>query len=541
MDKIIKQFFNSLLRAIIFLIAVPMAFSQTDCGNRYKERTFSSIQIFRNVVYSKNAPKLIAATLGSETVIGKDLVMDIFMPPPTDSVVNRPLVIVAHGGGFIDVAFMGGTLLVGNKDNDDVQALCDTLAHWGYVTACIEYRTGFDVASSASIKRAVWRGAQDMSAAMRFFRKNASWFNIDPNKIFIGGSSAGAFCAIHSTFADYQERIPETYQQSIFMANLGAMHSRPVVALTGFNPFSGNNTSANDVDSLPTAMVSFWGAIADTAFIAGNNKAPIKMFHGTSDPVVSSQCAQPFASVVLAAPVCCGSEIMNIALNNSNVDHQMTLEPGQGHEYWGALNGMWMPNSPNSFWLPIIESTAGFFYDYMRPPTPQIIGPNACAPNTVYNFSVSNPNPGSDYCWEVSSGNIVSSNVNSSSIDVIFDSIQISANVKCIERDRSDILSLQRIKGVNISSSVAVAFTNDLENSFRIFPNPADDWVNFELDKEPQGNELLIFSDFMGRELMAIEVDKKIISIPLQNFASGNYLVRYISGKFIQNRLLIIE
>jgi hypothetical protein len=40
---------------------------------------------------------------------------------------------------------------------------------------------------------------------------------------------------------------------------------------------------------------------------------------------------------------------------------------------------------------------------------------------------------------------------------------------------------------------------------------------------------------------MAIEVDKKIISIPLQNFASGNYLVRYISGKSIQNRLLIIE
>jgi hypothetical protein len=177
----------------------------------------------------------------------------------------------------------------------------------------------------------------------------------------------------------------------------------------------------------------------------------------------------------------------------------------------------------------------------MRPPTPQIIGPNACAPNTVYNFSVSNPNPGSDYCWEVSSGNIVSSNVNSSSIDVIFDSIQISGNVKCIERDRSDVLSLQRIKGVNISSSVAVAFTNDLENSFRIFPNPADNWVNFELDKEPQGNGLLIFSDFMGRELMAIEVDKKIISIPLQNFASGNYLVRYINGKSIQNRLLIIE
>ena len=525
----------------LFYTFSVLAQSSNDCSNRYKTKTFNSIQVFRNVVYSKNAAKLIAASLGTETVIGKDLQMDIFMPPPTDTVTGRPLVIVAHGGGFIDVAFMGGTLLVGTKENEDVQALCDTLAHWGYVTACIEYRTGFDVASSASIKRAVWRGAQDMSAAIRFFRKNATWFNIDPNRIFIGGSSAGAFCAIHSTFADYNERIPETYQQSPFMADLGAMHSRPVVELTGFNPFTGNNTAANNVDSLPTALVSYWGAIADTAFFAGINKAPIRMFHGSADPVVSSQCAQPFASVVLAAPVCCGSEIMNVALNNRNIQHQLSIEPGQGHEYWGALNGNWQLNSPNNFWVPIIESTVSFFYEYMRPSTPQIIGPNACAPNTVYTFSVANPSPGSDYCWEVTSGNIVSSNINAASIDVIFDLGQISGNVKCIERDQADVLSLQRIKGVNISSSVATELTNNMDNFFRIFPNPANEWVNFELDKEPLKNDLIIIYNMHGRALNVIVVDKKIIPISVQNYAAGIYILRYISDKTIQNSILTIR
>ena len=541
MGKYVRPLPGLLLFAVLFFTSNIQAQAQGDCSERYRSKSFNAIQIFRNVVYSKNAPKLIAASLGSETVIGKDLVMDIFMPPPTDTVSGRPVVIIAHGGGFIDVAFMGGTLLVGTKDNDDVQALCDTFAHWGYVTACIEYRTGFDVASSSSIKRAVWRGAQDMSAAIRFFRKNSVWFNIDPDRIFIGGSSAGAFCAIHSTFADNNERIPETFQQSIFMADLGAMHSRPVVELTGFNPFTGNNTAANNVDSLPTALVSYWGAIADTAFFAGNNKAPMRMFHGTSDPVVSAQCAQPFASVVLAAPICCGSEIMNIALNSRNIPHQLSLEPGQGHEYWGALNGSWQPNSPNNFWLPIIESTATFFYDYMRPSTPQIVGPSVCAPNTIYNFSITNPQPGSDYCWEITSGNIVSANVNASTIDVIFNSGQIAANVKCSERDKADVLSLQRIKGVNIGNTVGTKYSASIENNFKIFPNPTESSFNFELEDSEIYSGLLIITDLLGKELMIIEIDKKITALSLQNQCSGNYLVRYINGKTIQNSILTIR
>ena len=504
------------------------------CEYRYKSRTFNSIQIFRGVAYSKNAPKLIAASLGTETTLNQDLVMDIFMPPPTDTVTKRPLLIIGHGGGFINVAFMGGTLLVGTKDNDDIQALCDTLAHWGYVTACIEYRTGFDIASTTSIKRAVWRGAQDMSTALRFFRKNANWFNIDTERVFTGGSSAGAFCAIHSTFIDYQERIPESYQVTPFvMTDLGALHSRPVVELTGFNPFSGNNVPANDVDSIPLGLVAYWGAIADTAMFAGTNKAAIRMFHGTADPIVSSQCAQPFANVVLTAPVTCGSEIMDIALTAQNIPHQLTLAPGESHEYWGVLNGTWTTTGPNAYWLPIIESTADYFYNLMRPAAPQVNVPAACAPNTIYTFSVINPVSSSAYCWEIDGGTIVSPLPYGNSIDVMFYTTTASGAVKCRQLDEADVASLQRVKLVNVST---LAGTDIIDNDtdFSINPNPGNDYIDITFQTlENKKSELEVF-DFLGRSCGKHTVIDQFIRIDISTYPSGQYLLRaYIGNKFI--------
>ena len=76
------------------------------------------------------------------------------MPPVTDTVRNRPVVLLGHGGGFINVAFMGGTVMVGTMDNEDVQALADTLAHWGYIAAVIEYRLGFNLGTDKKYQKA---------------------------------------------------------------------------------------------------------------------------------------------------------------------------------------------------------------------------------------------------------------------------------------------------------------------------------------------------------------------------------------------------
>lgn len=521
-----KVSLKSTIHCIFFIFLSFSAVSQQICGTRYLERHFNSIQIFRNVVYTKSSPKLIGASAGIETTISKDLVMDIFMPPATDTAKKRPVVIVAHGGGFIDVAFMSGTLLVGTKDNQDVQALCDTLAHWGYVTACIEYRTGFDVLSTTSVKRAVWRGAQDMSTAIRFFRKNANWFDIDPNRVFIGGSSAGAFCAIHSTFVDNNERIPESNSQPFpfVMGDLGKLHSRPVVQLNSFNPFSGNNVPGNDVDSIANAIVSFWGAIADTTFFNGNNKAPMKMYHGTSDIVVNSQCARPFASVILSAPVTCGSEIMDRALTNRNLTHQTTIVQGEGHEFWGALNGSWISGGPNSYFYPMIDSSSSFFYEIMRPAAPQILGPSTFIPNNVINLSVANPGTNSKYCWEVDGGTIVSSITDGPIIQVSFSATASLASVKCSEIDQAEVVSLQTVK--NLSQS---GLSNDLINtdkSFKIYPNPVQNTLNVEFLNPISNNSKIEVFDILGQKIFSRKIVNNIFSLEVDFLEVGHYFAR---------------
>lgn len=209
------------ISTLLFLSFLPFLLKAQDClGKRYQERIFSSVQVFQEVVYSQDAPSLLGSSFGAETTFDQDLVMDIYMPPPTDTVRNRPVVILAHGGGFVNIFFMGGTTLVGTKDNEDVQALADTLAHWGFVAASIQYRTGFDPANGSSVKRAVWRGSQDISAGIRFFRKNAQWFGIDPHKVFVGEVVRGLLPAcmrlLWKRVSGFQKAMSKTYLPMIW-------------------------------------------------------------------------------------------------------------------------------------------------------------------------------------------------------------------------------------------------------------------------------------------------------------------------------------
>ncbi len=503
-----------LFSALFIWASAELAAQGANCPRRYRQRVFNSVQVYRDVVFSKDAPKLLTASLGIETTWNTDLVMDIYMPPPTDTVTQRPVVVLAHGGGFVNVAFMGGTVLVGTKDNEDVQALADTLAHWGYVAASIEYRTGFDVLSGTSIKRAVWRGSQDVSAAIRFFRKNRQWFGIDPNRVFVGGSSAGAFASLHATFVDGNERIPESLEQTpIVMPDLGALHSRPVVELTGFNPFTGTNVLGNDVDSIAQGVVGYWGAIADPAMLTGNNQAPTIMFHGTDDIVVDAECAQPFSSLILVAPVTCGSIVMDSAMTAIGLQHETYIEQGEGHEYWGVLNGDWLPSGPNAYWYDMIEKTSLFFNKIMRPATPQISGASAAQPQSIQTYSIVNPQPNMRYCWEAVNGTVVGNPpATANSIQVLWSAQQGLGSVRVSAIDVAEAVSLQRVYNVNINiNAIGVEEIGAASAPIlQIMPNPVGSssslrlqWLNANESSQPTTIRLF---DLSGRLAYSTEI-----------------------------------
>ena len=188
-----RLFFYIILSGI-FSINLPAQTGIGCDGARYRYRVFENFSVDYDIPYGNNI-----------TVSGSDisLVMDIYRPEG-DAVNNRPVVIVAHGGFFLG----------GSNNGSDVVPLCEDLARMGYVAASISYRLGIEdfFNLSASLQEAAIRGVHDAKAAVRYFRKShatdANPWGIDPERIVLGGSSAGGFIALHAAYIDDLSEIP---------------------------------------------------------------------------------------------------------------------------------------------------------------------------------------------------------------------------------------------------------------------------------------------------------------------------------------------
>ena len=174
----------------------------------------------------------------------------------------------------------------------------------------------------------------------------------------------------------------------------------------------------------------------------------------------------------------CGSYVIDSVLTANNKVHQAFYAAGEGHEYWGALNGEWLPSGPNAFFFDIIDKTALFFYEFMRPSIPIIVGPDSIQQGQVYTYSISNSQPGDEFCWDIIGGTILQSG--SASVDVYASSTSSNLIVTAQRMDRSDIMSE---KGLFISYPIQQVSVNELEQErLRIYPNPVKDILQFEGD-----------------------------------------------------------
>ncbi len=114
----------------------------------------------------------------------KPLHMDIFIP--RDAEPPRPAVLWLHGGGWA-----GG-------DRSDWYELSRFIASFGYVSATADYRLSKD---GACFPDAI----HDAAAAVRFLRKNAAEYQLDPDRIAVGGDSAGGHLALMIALANDPE------------------------------------------------------------------------------------------------------------------------------------------------------------------------------------------------------------------------------------------------------------------------------------------------------------------------------------------------
>jgi acetyl esterase/lipase len=203
---------------------------------------------------------------------------NIGVPVPATS----PGIVLIHGGSFT------------TGDKTDLDSLAATYASYGYTVASINYRLIGQNPPSSSPGPAdnlvpppppfvtlpnpqgineINAAVQDAQAAMGWMRDNAALFHIDPNRIGIGGVSAGAI-----------DSLLEAY----------------------------NNPPAQFA---PAVVLDFLGSMYGTAGVIHAGDPPAFVVHGTVDTTV------PFS----------GDQAVVNQLNAVGVYNEFYPEPGLGH------------------------------------------------------------------------------------------------------------------------------------------------------------------------------------------------------------------
>ena len=319
---------------IIIIILLSLLFSQ---DIRYLDEVFDEVIKTEDVIYG-NAPDLPFIFLFEWNTQDIDLDMDIY-EPMGDTLTSRPVIIFLHSGSFF----------LGSNEADDMVDLSIASAKRGYVSVSMEYRLGLNILSSYSGERAVYRGVQDASAAIRYLREFHEEYNIDPNKIFIWGSSAGSFIGLHLAFSQEDER-PESTFGGTSDPDLGCMDC------------TGNTYSH---DNKPNALVSCWGAVGDLDWIDIEDNIPTLMFHGSLDPIVPMGSGFPF-TINITLPVVYGSSLIHDRLNELDIENELYVGNNEFHEYWGTLNGSWF-GGPNDYYTQIKNNAYNFLYNQLDP------------------------------------------------------------------------------------------------------------------------------------------------------------------------------
>lgn len=220
------------------------------------------------------------------------------MPSVSPAGQKKPVMIFAFGGGF-----MGG-----DKASKDYIPYFEFLAKNGYVVISTDYRTALKTQDWSVVRNqlgffkvlchAIDTAVEDFYDATKFVLDNSSAWNIDPKKITISGSSAGALTVLQAEY---------------YICN------------------SHELTKRLPADFNYAGVVSFAGAIAETDSCHWNEQpCPIMFFHGDADRNVPYEQAYMEGLGGLW-----GSAEIVKSLDKKQVSYAFYSVPNVGHEMAG--------------------------------------------------------------------------------------------------------------------------------------------------------------------------------------------------------------
>ena len=230
-----------------------------------------------------------------------------FYEPGGETDTLRPLVITMFGGGFV----------AGTREWVDMEAWCNRFAENGYAAASIDYRLmPAKKFSAKSLIRTGFMAAQDVSAAVRFFKANSEKYHIDTNRIFLLGQSAGAVAIIHALYMDEDERPAETFEDP----SLPPLHSAGTAEMQKYT---------FDV----AGAVLLWGCVFDPEMMDSDEVTPVCFIHGEKDRILPVDSGYAFSTRGL--PYAYGSKVMAERLEKlGTVPFELHLLEQEGHAFY---------------------------------------------------------------------------------------------------------------------------------------------------------------------------------------------------------------
>lgn len=288
--------------ALVAAFAAYLSGNAQECSSgRYTDPDhFSDVTVTSSVEFGSNT-----AVAGGTQILR----MDVY-EPTGDVLQDRPVVLVAFGGSFV------------TGDRTQVADLCMRFAKLGYVAIANDYRVGFFLPNEATTTRAVMRGSHDMKACVRFLRKTVAEdgnpYRIDPDRIIIGGVSAGAISAIHAAYLDEESEIPAILQGEA--ASLGGVEGN-----------SGTPGYSSDV----LAVYSFSGAIGDTLWIQPGDQ-PLASVHEDGDGTVPYGTQEVAVIGIATGLIASGSRDIHVRTNSLGIDNCLLTYNANAHV--GYLN-----------------------------------------------------------------------------------------------------------------------------------------------------------------------------------------------------------
>jgi acetyl esterase/lipase len=240
-------------------------------------------------------------TLTYEIADNQPQLLNLYMPK---NVVNPPLILLVHGGGWT-----GGS-------RTELSAVAGYFTSYGYAAASVDYRLAHD--GQNLFPAAI----QDVRCSVRWLRVNATSLGVNATKIGVFGNSAGGNLAgmlgavghnderLDGTYCSIDRRVPVDVQVVADYYGLNDA-TDPAAFNSGQIKNFGNYLGENPLQHPEVASTA-----AAVEYVASWS-SPFIIVHGTADAAMPIQQSIDLAN----------------ALKSANVPFQFFEVPGLGHNF----------------------------------------------------------------------------------------------------------------------------------------------------------------------------------------------------------------